>query len=583
MNENKSITMTKSMSIFIRLFLFMHLPKCIMSVTAPHKYEVTIELDSLCSSRNDWMDKVKNSLKSSVEAYSDKLAVTSIDITSFSESPCCKGGCNKTNRDSAILKASIYSNCESGKTYCNSDKIYGLELNSLTQLLNDQGLKSVKDSRIVDNIQICKDLYGSFQYGDGITKRCDKVAASSRWKKKCEDAAVKSNCPVACRSCHTKERKKKVLILGIDGLRSDAAAMLPNPTFRFLEQKGTFSYWAHLQSTGTAVSGPGWTSLLTGVEPAKHKVDGNGDIKDISSDYPNVLKIAKDTFPSMKVAASVKWAPLIDDIFNHQDSTTLDASHYGSNDEDMQQAAEEWIKNDLYDIVFTDFDECDAAGHSEGFDGYATKYKATVQETDYRAGKLVKAFLDQADANDYEWLIVLTSDHGGRGTSHGPQDLYNRRVPLIVSSNSPNIGQDVSMKAYDTGSHMDLLPTVMYFLGGPDAVPSGLDGKPFGFLDYERPKPCTDISCCGSRETLQADYRGTVNVTVSGRTCQKWSEQTPHSHDRTPENYPDFGLESNYCRNPDEENGAWCYTTDEEERWELCDIPFCADESIFRR
>ncbi|XP_070547411.1 cadherin EGF LAG seven-pass G-type receptor 2-like [Ptychodera flava] len=70
-----------------------------------------------------------------------------------------------------------------------------------------------------------------------------------------------------------------------------------------------------------------------------------------------------------------------------------------------------------------------------------------------------------------------------------------------------------------------------------------------------------------------SDYRGTVSMTVNGNTCQEWTEQTPHSHEYTPENYPNAGLgEHNYCRNPGGENSAWCYTTNSSVRWELCGI-----------
>ncbi|XP_049909707.1 uncharacterized protein LOC126395947 [Epinephelus moara] len=75
-------------------------------------------------------------------------------------------------------------------------------------------------------------------------------------------------------------------------------------------------------------------------------------------------------------------------------------------------------------------------------------------------------------------------------------------------------------------------------------------------------------------------YRGRIAVTESGKTCQSWSAQTPHQHDRTPENYPDKGLDNNYCRNPDNKKMPWCYTTDSETRWEHCKVPRCDTESV---
>lgn len=41
---------------------------------------------------------------------------------------------------------------------------------------------------------------------------------------------------------------------------------------------------------------------------------------------------------------------------------------------------------------------------------------------------------------------------------------------------------------------------------------------------------------CASGEG--SSYRGTIAVTVSGKTCQEWSSQSPHKHSNTPENYP---------------------------------------------
>ena len=86
-----------------------------------------------------------------------------------------------------------------------------------------------------------------------------------------------------------------------------------------------------------------------------------------------------------------------------------------------------------------------------------------------------------------------------------------------------------------------------------------------------------DPTVCGCYD--QADYRGTTNTTISGRTCLKWEVQEPHEHVYVPsERWP--MLEANYCRNPDGTPGAWCYTTDPEVRWEYCNIPQCDTSTV---
>ncbi|KAI8509532.1 hypothetical protein Bbelb_133800 [Branchiostoma belcheri] len=107
------------------------------------------------------------------------------------------------------------------------------------------------------------------------------------------------------------------------------------------------------------------------------------------------------------------------------------------------------------------------------------------------------------------------------------------------------------------------------------------------------PVECHDRGCCFNNVPLRSTwcffkqescqyageascmYRGTVSVTNTGKTCQRWDSQTPHGHCNTPADYPSAGLEQNYCRNPDGEPGVWCYTTDPNSRWELCDVPSC--------
>ena len=73
------------------------------------------------------------------------------------------------------------------------------------------------------------------------------------------------------------------------------------------------------------------------------------------------------------------------------------------------------------------------------------------------------------------------------------------------------------------------------------------------------------------------EYMGTITTTASGKTCQRWDQQSPHQHDYIADtDYPDDTMSSaeNYCRNPIEHDpGIWCYTTDTNTRYEYCEVP----------
>ncbi len=91
------------------------------------------------------------------------------------------------------------------------------------------------------------------------------------------------------------------------------------------------------------------------------------------------------------------------------------------------------------------------------------------------------------------------------------------------------------------------------------------------------------IECKVEDEGLQ--YMGQMNMTLSGKSCQAWSSQSPHEHTYTDDSmYPDgsIGGIGNRCRNPDdnEPGGPWCFTTESGTRWEYCDVPKCGQNTF---
>ncbi|XP_078700036.1 apolipoprotein(a)-like [Branchiostoma floridae x Branchiostoma belcheri] len=92
---------------------------------------------------------------------------------------------------------------------------------------------------------------------------------------------------------------------------------------------------------------------------------------------------------------------------------------------------------------------------------------------------------------------------------------------------------------------------------------------------------CKISTCFAVDECYDIDgasnYRGTVDFSKSGRACQRWDSQTPHSHTVNNDYYPDDDLVENYCRHPNGDTYLWCYTQDPSQRYEECAIPRCVN------
>jgi uncharacterized protein YegL len=83
---------------------------------------------------------------------------------------------------------------------------------------------------------------------------------------------------------------------------------------------------------------------------------------------------------------------------------------------------------------------------------------------------------------------------------------------------------------------------------------------------------CPSLVC---RETLDGngvDYIGCQTETETGKVCQTWTDNFPHEHryaKKARKNKFNLG-EHNFCRNPDDSETIWCYTTDPTTPWDWC-------------
>jgi len=123
--------------------------------------------------------------------------------------------------------------------------------------------------------------------------------------------------------------------------------------------------------------------------------------------------------------------------------------------------------------------------------------------------------------------------------------------------------------------------------GDKEGVSAGLDHAEFAKLvAYLKKKSAKALipknpnafeTGCYEEDDKGHSYKGLVTSTVSGRTCQNWLAEGPHTVGIIPDE--DNGLGNhNFCRNPDEsEEKPWCYTMDpsDEHAKEVCEVPKC--------
>lgn len=92
---------------------------------------------------------------------------------------------------------------------------------------------------------------------------------------------------------------------------------------------------------------------------------------------------------------------------------------------------------------------------------------------------------------------------------------------------------------------------------------------------YKLGRECLECHC--GKDDL-SDFRGTFNRPEAD-TCQNWRT----FYKEIVDDNPNAGLDSNYCRNPDGEDRAWCYTGRTGccvRNWQWCDIPRCEDDKF---
>ena len=287
--------------------------------------------------------------------------------------------------------------------------------------------------------------------------------------------------------CHVAEAapRKKVLVIGIDGCRTDALKEADTPQLDRLIANGVLVENTSIlgeRATGSdTVSGPGWSSILTGVWADKHGVKDNKFAGADYHAYPHFFRRVKDARPTAFTASIVTWEPIHERIVTAADAALVFPSdkleQYAVNDVKVAAEAKTLLETKDPDAVFLYFGVVDETGHTHGFHPTVKPYVNAISTTDTRVGIVLDALRARPTYADEDWLVIVCTDHGGRGTSHGKCHEYPevRNVFLIVSGPSV-VKQPVEQPTF----LVDVPATALTHLGVAIDPKWKLDGRPVG-------------------------------------------------------------------------------------------------------
>ena len=229
----------------------------------------------------------------------------------------------------------------------------------------------------------------------------------------------------------------RVLVISVDGLNPTALRRLgptEAPSFHRLMSEGASTLNARTQVEQT-VTLPNHTSMVTGRrvdrKRAGHGVTWNTDLKGstvqkaaghaVGSVFSWLTKAGMNV---ALFAAKAKFS-LFDRSWPSIDRVTIK--------EGKDAALVSAVRSDLVgrqrELTFLHLGGVDTTGHARGF--MSPAYLDAVRTMDARVG----AILETIDANEEldDLVVVLTSDHGGRGTNHSdPTRLVDYRIPFLV-------------------------------------------------------------------------------------------------------------------------------------------------------
>jgi len=284
-------------------------------------------------------------------------------------------------------------------------------------------------------------------------------------------------------------RTQKTLVVGLDGAMLDRILAADTPWLHQLVAEGTSSLtYRYAPATGRGltrqartVSGPGWSTMLTGTWPDRHGVVDNTFDGARFDAFPDFLTRAERLDPSVSTFAVADWDPLatsalggpvISDAVDVRIGIRNDSDPWSMPQDDARSTdvAARYLAEGSPDLSFVYYGSTDQAGHAHG--SASPQYAASLARDDEHVGRLLTAIRSRASYAAEDWTIIVTNDHGHtRAGGHGGDSLPERQEWMIAAGGGVPAGPQ-----RDDLRVVDIAATALDRAGLP--LDPALDGTP---------------------------------------------------------------------------------------------------------
>jgi predicted AlkP superfamily pyrophosphatase or phosphodiesterase len=291
-----------------------------------------------------------------------------------------------------------------------------------------------------------------------------------------------AGCLAGLSACGASPRPApKVLIVGIDGVRPDRLAATSTPALDSLIAHGAFSDRATTRPP--TVSGPGWSSMLTGVWADKHGVVSNDFTTNAYGRFPDLLTRLERLRPALATLAVLDWpplgttadgGPLVSDAVDRKVLFDGDALGYDVADSLTADTAAALLAATDVDAAFVYLGNVDEVGHAHGT--FSPEYAQALTVADREVARILAALHRRPSWANEDWLVLVSTDHGRRDDGgHGGTSDLERTIFVIAS------GPSVHGSTFDRPPEIvDVAATALAHLGVPIDSAWELDGRPLG-------------------------------------------------------------------------------------------------------